>query len=234
MTPSKTFFSPESRALKLRELPGVYETLRRYFGPQHWWPAQTTFEVVVGAILTQNTAWSNVEKAIVNLRRAKCLTPQALRRIPKRKLASLIRSAGYFNVKAERLKSFVDFLFLAYQGQLERMFREEGKKLRANLLSVKGIGPETADSILLYAAKKPFFVIDAYTKRIFARHRVGAGKPKSLLLMSYDDWQRIFFEALPKRIGLYNDFHAQIVALGKHFCKSKRPLCSTCPLAVYL
>ncbi|NCB50212.1 MAG: endonuclease III domain-containing protein, partial [Alphaproteobacteria bacterium] len=141
----------------------MYDSLYRSFGPQHWWPGETSFEVIIGAILTQNTNWNNVEKAILNLRRKKLLTPLSLRRVPEDQLALLIKPAGYFNVKADRLKCFIEFLFVAYEGDLKRMGQEKWPVLRKKILSVKGIGPETADSILLYAFNKPIFVVDAYT-----------------------------------------------------------------------
>jgi endonuclease-3 related protein len=201
--------------------------LRRSLGHQRWWPGDTPFEVMVGAILTQNTAWKNVEKAIQNLKAEKKLSPAALRDISVKRLASLIRPAGYFNVKADRLKHFIRFLFREYEGNLKRMFKEKGEVLRHKLLHVKGIGPETADSILLYAAGKPFFVIDAYTKRIFARHRLHSREA------DYGSWQKIFTQALPRRAALYNDFHAQIVAVGKDYCRTV-PLCNICPLKRFL
>lgn len=195
---------------------------------------------MIGAILTQNTAWSNVEKAIANLKRAGKLSPAGLRRLSQKKLAALIRPSGYFNIKAGRLKHFIRFLFDEYGGDVKRMSGEEGARLREKLLRVKGIGPETADSILLYAAQKPFFVIDAYTKRIFSRHRLesikDSGKGKF-----YEDWRALFTATLSaavthptKRLDLFNDFHAQIVMLGKNFCKAKRPLCEVCPLSRFL
>jgi endonuclease-3 related protein len=169
----------------------------------------------VGAILTQNTNWTNVEKAITNLKKNGKLIPEVFRRISERALAKLIRPAGYFNVKANRLKHFIRFLYSDYRGSVRRLAAEKGDKLRQKLLAVKGIGPETADSILLYAAQKPYFVIDAYTKRIFSRHRLFRYEH------SYEAWRRLFQDALPQKISLYNDFHAQIVAVGKHFCRTK-------------
>jgi endonuclease-3 related protein len=227
MKASKHFIYPKSRILKAEELVSVYHALRRAFGHQHWWPGETPFEVVVGAILTQNTAWPNVEKAIVNLKAARKLSPGVLYKMPKRDLARFIRPAGYFNIKADRLKHFIRFLFDEYQGRLALMFGENGERLRKKLLGVKGIGPETADSILLYALKKPFFVIDAYTKRVFARHRLFSLEGR------YAEWQKLFSDVLPKKVSLYNDFHAQIVAVGKTFCRT-RPLCEKCPLRCYL
>jgi len=227
MKSSKAFIYPESRTLKKKQLETVYRTLRKALGHQHWWPGQTPFEVTIGAILTQNTAWSNVEKAIANLKKADKLTPRAMRDLPKPQLARLIQPAGYFNLKADRLRHFIDFLFAEYGGHVDRMRREKGDVLRRKLLGVKGIGPETADSILLYAVQKRFFVIDAYTKRIFARHKLYD------LHGSYEGWQRLFTQSLPKKIGLYNDYHAQIVMVGKSYCRTK-PRCDICPLRVYL
>ncbi|MBI3306209.1 MAG: endonuclease III domain-containing protein [Candidatus Omnitrophica bacterium] len=227
MKPSKSLNYPAKRYLKSKDLLAVYKTLRKSFGHQKWWPARTPFEMMVGAILTQNTAWINVEKAIENLRSANALSFAAIRRISERRLAALIRPAGYFNIKANRLKHLAAFLQKEFQGNFKAMFRMNGKKLRERLLQVKGIGPETADSILLYGAKKYFFVIDAYTKRIFTRHRLIRGKH------SYDVWQKLFNNALPRKLDLFNDFHAQIVAVGKHFCRST-PQCESCPLKIYL
>ena len=221
---------PKSRRLKPEELPQVYQSLLDHFGHQGWWPGDTPFEMMVGAILTQNTAWINVEKAIANLKSAGALTPLKIKNLQPEKLAALIRPSGYFRVKAKRLKIFVDFLFLEYGGDLKKMFREDGHMLREKLLQVKGIGPETADSILLYAAQKPFFVIDAYTKRIFSRHRIS----KSAAPWNYANWQQLFMKALPADVSLYNDFHAQIVKLAKSYCKSNKISCDLCPLEPYL
>jgi endonuclease-3 related protein len=178
---------------------------------------------MVGAILTQNTAWRNVEHAIENLKKARVLTPEGLRRIAKRKLARLIRPAGYYNVKAKRLKELISFLSSEYGGDLQRMFSEPLAPLRERILRVKGVGPETADSILLYAGGKPIFVIDAYTKRVLSRHGMimdGA---------SYGDLQDLFMRSLPEDVALYKEYHALFVRLAKTFCKTK-PLCAGCPL----
>lgn len=208
------------KAVRLRH---VYTALRKAFGHQKWWPGDTPFEIMVGAILTQNTAWSNVEKAILNLKRSGMLSFPALRRVPPEKLAQLIRPAGYFNVKTDRLKCFMDFLARECRGDLSKLKRKTMPKLREKLLSVKGIGPETADSILLYALDKTSFVIDAYTKRIFSRHGL-AGDHET-----YQRWREIFMRALPRNRDLYNDFHAQIVRTGKDHCR-KVPRCEKCPL----
>lgn len=205
----------------------IYRALYRHYGPRHWWPGETPFEVIVGAILTQNTAWKNVERAIFNLKENRILSPQGLLRIPKRHLARLIRPAGYFNVKADRLKYFLQFLWSRYQGNLKKMFAARLPQLRKELLEVKGIGEETADSILLYGGEKLSFVVDAYTRRVFRRHRYLQGDE------DYGSIQKIFTSLLPKSAVLYNDFHAQIVEVGKNFCR-KVPHCKACPLRKYL
>jgi endonuclease-3 related protein len=206
-----------------RQLTLVYQRLLGVRGPAGWWPGETPFEVCVGAILTQNTAWTNVEKALTALRSRGLLSFAALRRLPPSRIAPLIRSSGYFNVKAKRLASFLKFLEREYAGAVERMAREDPWLLRARLLAVDGIGRETADSIVLYAAGLPLFVVDAYTRRIFARLGFLQGDE------AYDDVQRFFMRRLPEDVPLYNDYHAQIVLLGKDVCRS-RPLCETCPL----
>ncbi|MCA9405487.1 MAG: endonuclease III domain-containing protein [Candidatus Omnitrophica bacterium] len=204
-------------------LKNIYQRLFKTYGPQHWWPGETKFEIIVGAILTQNTNWQNVEKAIANLKQAQCLNPKALKNVKVSRLTAFIRPSGYFNIKAKRLKNFINFLFEEYDGNLSRMSREETGILRQKLLAVNGIGPETADSILLYAFDKPVFVVDAYTKRIFSRHHiVGAGE-------EYHSVQRVFTESLPADIPVYNEYHALIVRLAKDFCKTK-PECAQCPL----
>jgi endonuclease-3 related protein len=207
-------------------LNGIYRRLFRRFGPQHWWPGRTPFEIIVGAVLMQNTNWNNVEKAIANLRRERALTPRALKEMSLLKLSALIRPAGYFNVKARRLKNFIRFLFEEYGGSLARMAKEPLAVLRPKLLSVNGIGPETADSILLYAFNKPVFVIDAYTKRFLYRHNF-AGHDAD-----YHALQDVFTRALPTDRRLFNEYHALIVRLGKEFCKP-RPSCESCPLKDY-
>jgi endonuclease-3 related protein len=201
----------------------IYKELYRAFGPRHWWPGETPFEVMVGAILTQNTSWRNVEKAIQNLKARKVLHVRGIQQLKTSQLASLIRSSGYFRIKAERLKAFVDFLSENYNGDLKKMMKEGVETLRQKLLHVKGIGPETADSILLYGLKKPIFVVDAYTKRILSRHRIISAKT------SYDEVQRLFMDYLPHDEGLFNEYHALLVYLGKTLCK-KIPRCDICPI----
>ncbi len=216
-----------SRPLKKSKLRQVYDDLKRAFSHQKWWPGDSAFEIMVGAILTQNTAWRNVELAIENLKRARCLTPEAIRRLSAARLRRLIRPAGFYNVKVRRLKAFVEFIFREYEGDVGLMRREDGMKLREKLLAVHGVGEETADSILLYALDKPFFVIDAYTKRIFSRH--GLHEQKA----DYSEWQQVFMRNLPKGRGIFKDYHAQIVQLGKQYCRT-RPHCKGCPLEKYL
>lgn len=201
----------------------IYKRLLKVFGPQHWWPGETPFEVMVGAILTQNTNWGNVERAIKNLKAHHQLSPSALHKISAAELAPLIRPAGYFNVKAKRLKNFVEFLFKEYDGGLKKMAGEPLDKLRSKLLHVNGIGPETADSMLLYALEKPVFVVDAYTKRFLYRHNLIDKKD------GYHQVQELFMSAFDHDVKMFNEYHALIVALGKNLCRP-RPLCAECPL----
>jgi endonuclease-3 related protein len=201
----------------------MYRAMERALGPQGWWPGRTRFEIVVGAILTQNTAWTNVARAIANLRRAHALRPQALTALPTPRLARLVRSSGYYRTKARHVKRFVRFLQGRYRLDLSRMFAERPSILRKELLAVPGIGPETADSILLYAGNVPIFVVDAYTRRILQRH--GLIRPNA----TYDTVQALFMSNLPPDASLYNEYHALLVAIGKDFC---RPVlrCEDCPL----
>lgn len=209
-----------SHAIVLKK---IYDALYRHFGPQYWWPGDTPFEVAVGAVLTQNTNWTNVEKAINNLKKENVLDVQALRGMSHSRLASLIMPAGYFNVKTKRLMNFLSFLADHYRGSMKRMEKEDTAALREKLLKVNGIGPETADSILLYALNKPVFVIDAYTKRVLERHKIVSGK------IQYHDLQRIFHDSLDHDVQFYNDYHALLVMLGKDYCRPK-PKCCGCPL----
>jgi endonuclease III related protein len=209
-------------------LDAYFNSLFTAFGPQHWWPGKTPFEVIVGAILTQNTSWTNVERAIGNLRRARLLTPAAIEKASPQKIETLIRSSGYFRQKARKLKAFCAFLRYEYGGSLKRMFAQPTLALREKLLAVFGIGPETADSILLYAGGHPVFVVDAYTKRMLARHGWTKDDAK------YDDVRWIFERQFPGDVNRCNEFHALIVAVGKKFCRPKAPLCGECPLRRYL
>lgn len=205
-----------------------YNALFTAFGPQHWWPGKTSFEVIVGAILTQNTSWSNVERAIVNLRRARLLTPAAIEKSSPAIIEALIRPSGYFRQKARKLKAFSSFLRYEYSGSLRKMFAEPTAILRERLLSVFGIGPETADSILLYAGNHPVFVVDAYTKRMLARHGWVGEEAR------YDDVRWIFERQFPGETSRFNEFHALIVQTGKRYCRPREPLCGECPLGRYL
>src|ERR1700730_4804547 len=220
---------------EVREDSATGQTLMRYFaamsqalGPMHWWPAKTPFEVIVGAILTQNTSWTNVERAIANLRSAQMLTPPAIAAARLSRLAILVRPSGYFRQKAKKLKTFVRFLQREYGGSLERMFDTPTVELRVKLLSVHGIGPETADSILLYAGSHPVFVVDAYTHRIFGRHGITDGKPQ------YESVRAFFEGALPRDSQLFNEFHALVVNTGKNWCRKNDPRCEECPLGSLL
>lgn len=204
----------------------IFDLLHAAYGPRHWWPAETPFEVCVGAILTQNTNWGNVEKAINNLKTEKLLSPEALRDVSADRLAETIRPAGYFNVKSVRLKDFVSYLWERHGGSLARMFAGEWRQLREELLRVRGIGPETADSILLYAGDKPTFVVDAYTRRLFAA--LGVVDPET----GYEEVRSLFMTNLPPDVRLFNEYHALIVEHGKHHCR-KRPLCDGCGLHLF-
>jgi len=201
----------------------VFDTLFQAYGPQHWWPGETPFEVVIGAILTQNTSWTNVEKAINNLKQEELLTPTGIRDLETDELARLIRPSGYFNIKAKRLKAFITFLFDEFDGDLERMSSLDLKRLRHLLLEVKGIGPETADSILLYAGNYPVFVVDAYTRRIFSRLGI------LLEEHTYHQVQYFFMQNLERDVKLFNEYHALIVNHAKEHCRTK-PICTGCPL----
>jgi endonuclease-3 related protein len=207
------------------ELLKIYKLLDGYFGDLNWWPAVNPFEVMVGAILTQNTAWTNVEIAIKALRKRRLLTPTALSRIPEDDLAEIIRASGYYHLKASRLKAFVRFFMDDYSGNVAAMKSERLPVLREKLLGVRGVGPETADSILLYACQKPIFVSDAYTRRIFLRHGLIDEAA------DYDGIQSLAMASLPNDVNLFNQFHALIVVAAKTFC-GKRPECSDCPLAI--
>lgn len=207
------------------QLRDIYARLFARFGPQHWWPqSDGDFEVIAGAILTQNTSWTNVEKAMANLKRARLLTPDALNRVTEKRLASSIRPSGYFNLKAKKLKAFARFLFDKHHGKLSHLFKLETAPLREELLAVYGIGPETADSILLYAAHQPVFVVDAYTRRIFAR--LGLARDD----VTYDEMQELFMRHLSHDEPMFNEYHALIVALGKDICRKTKPRCGECPL----
>jgi endonuclease-3 related protein len=206
-----------------REFMEMFDLMLAHFGPQKWWPAETAFEMIVGAVLTQNTSWKNVEKAIANLKHKGLLSVRGLHLLSTEGLAEEIRPAGYFNIKAKRLKNLIGFMTDRFDADLSVLLAEETGRLREGLLSVKGIGPETADSILLYAANRPVFVVDAYTFRILVRHGMvdeSAG---------YEDLQSFFMDHLPDDAGLFNEFHALIVRTGKEYCR-RTPRCKECPL----
>jgi len=235
-----------------QQIATIYSTLYRAWGRQHWWPAQSPFEVIVGAYLTQNTAWRSVEIALKNLRSAKLLSVGGVRKVPIRRLEQLIRSSGYFRQKAARLKMFVKFLDKTYGGSLTRMFAQPSAELREQLLSLNGVGRETADSILLYAGQHPIFVVDAYTRRIAERHQIASGTA------TYDELRTLFERSLaaaelpetspaspgrashkPSRMSLasrvplaqvFNEMHGLIVGVGKNYCAKSKPRCDECPL----
>lgn len=206
-----------------RILPDIYDRLFARYGPQHWWPAKTPFEVIVGAILTQSAAWKNVEKAIEHLEQAGALRPDALRKLPQDELAALIHACGYYNVKARKLKAFAGWLGEEYNDDLDGLFGQGAAELRQKLLDVYGIGEETADSIMLYAGNKPAFVIDAYTRRIISR--LGLAPRNN----SYAVYRRLFTDNLPADAQLFNEYHALLVKLAKETCRA-RPLCRQCCL----
>ena len=202
----------------------IYERLLARYGPQHWWPGRTPFEVVVGAILTQSTAWANVARAISNLEAAVALSPGTLQALPLEHLEELVRPSGYYHAKARKLRAFTTLLAEEYGGELEPLLALPGPELRRRLLDTYGIGPETADSICLYAAGVPYFVVDAYTRRVFARLGLVAER------VGYPELQALFMDNLPADVPLFNEYHALIVRHGKEVCR-KRPRCAGCTLA---
>ena len=201
----------------------IYELLLEAYGPQNWWPAESPLEVMLGAVLTQNTNWLGVEKAIANLKHKNLLNPDKLQALATEDLARLIKPAGYFNLKARRLKNLIEFVAEAYSGDLETMGQTETGQLRKELLAVNGVGPETADSILLYALERPVFVVDTYTYRVMNRHGLVGEQ------VSYDELQELFTQHLPLDISLFNQYHALLVRVGKLHCQPK-PCCQECPL----
>ena len=224
-----------------RDLRSAYPLMLARFGHQHWWPGETSFEICVGAILVQNTSWTNVERAIANLKAARVLEPGKLFALPEARLAQLIRPAGYFNVKARRLRSFLATLVQDHDGQLGNLFAGDTAVVRDRLLAIQGIGPETADSMLLYAGGHHSFVIDAYTKRIFQRHRWAS--PELKIKNEKLKKAGLGYEALKSlcetelnhkhgaaRLDYWQDYHAQLVMVGKHYCRPREPRCEQCPL----
>jgi len=202
----------------------IYDLMEAHYGPTHWWPGDSPFEIAVGAVLTQNTAWTNVEKAIINLKRENLLSPEAILDSPLETLHLALTPSGYFRIKAQRLRSFCEHVMSRYDGSMERMAQQPLDTLRPELLSVHGIGPETADDILLYACEKPVFVIDAYTRRIFGRHTLI--EP----LIPYESLRRWFESHVPRDLHTYKEYHALIVYIGKDYCR-RTPKCDQCPLS---
>lgn len=205
-------------------LQNLYNRLYDHYGPQKWWPADTPFEVIIGAILTQNTNWQNVERAIGNLRSEGALDPTSIRNLPIAELETLIRPSGFFRQKADRLQRFTSLLHKQFSGDLQALFLLPLTELRELLLKQSGIGPETADAIVLYAAGKPSFVVDSYTHRILGRIGIGTGRQQ------YEQTRALFMAALPHKAKLFNEYHALMVRLAKEFCRKRTPLCSSCPL----
>jgi endonuclease III related protein len=237
VSPRREWHRDPTVPTKLRQSPQVdaqppldeyFNSLFTALGPQHWWPGKTQFEVIVGAILTQNTSWKNAELALANLRAAGVFTPTAVAKVHIRTLLALIRPSGYFRQKTRALKAFVQFLRAQYRGSLKRMFATPTIELREKLLRVWGIGPETADAILLYAGQHPVFVVDAYTKRIMARHGWIADKAK------YETVRWMFERQFPGDVERFKEFHGLIVAVGKNWCRKQAAECEQCPLGPYL
>lgn len=209
---------------KSKRINTFYKELYKRYGPQSWWPGDSALECILGAVLTQNTSWTNAEKAISNLKKGNIINIDKLASVRTEELASLIRPSGYYNQKALKIKHFISFVVENYDGDLERMFEEQTNKLRNMLLTIKGIGPETADTILLYAAQKPVFVIDAYTYRVLSRHGL---VPEQT---SYDEMQELFMDTLSEDTKVFNEYHALLVRVGKEHCKKRSPKCEGCPL----
>jgi len=212
-----------STASVRRRLLRLYRRCYAHFGPLHWWPGDSAFEICVGAILTQNTAWTNVEKAIANLKKAKLLNVRAMHGAPPAVLAEAVRPSGYYNQKARKLWTFAEHLGRRHHHSIMHLLRQPLDALRIELLSLNGIGPETADSMILYAAEQPIFVVDAYTRRVL--YRMGLLPADA----DYHELQALFHRCLPPEVELYNEFHAQIVYLGKEFCRKSKPRCAACP-----
>ncbi len=219
-----SFLSSENGAGTGRALRRYYRRLYRHFGPQRWWPARTRFEVILGALLTQNTSWANVEKALNNLRHKDLLNSSRLLRVRVPQLQQLLRPSGYFRQKTRAVRLFLTHLNARYGGSLRRMLARPAAELRNELLNLNGIGEETADSILLYAAGRPVFVIDAYTRRVMSRHGLASERA------TYGELQDVFHRHVPSQASLFNEYHALLVSVGKSYCHRRQPNCDACPL----
>jgi endonuclease-3 related protein len=215
---------PAARSRRPFDPAALHRILFDHYGPSGWWPGESPFEVMVGAVLTQNTAWTNVEKAIDNLKAASLLDVVAIHATPPERLAMHLRPSGYYNIKAMRLKNLVDMIVVDYGGDLDALFSLHPRELREKLLRVNGVGRETADSICCYAADKPVFVVDAYTRRVLSRHGVIDGGA------DYDHVRALFEAGLPRDLAAYKDLHAHIVFVGKDYCRPRNPSCEACPL----
>lgn len=202
----------------------AYQRLYDHFGPQFWWPAEEPFEVMVGAVLVQNTNWSNAQKAIDNLRANELLDYDRLSLLSDLEIAGYIRSSGYYNLKSKRLKNLLNMIENQYGGDFNSFLTDDVWEAREKLLGVKGVGPETADSILLYCCGYPVFVVDAYTHRVFSRHNMVDEET------DYHAMQDVFVASLPQDRELFNEFHALIVTVAARYCKKTKPLCGKCPL----
>ncbi len=213
---------------KMPSLQRYFDHLYEDLGPQQWWPAKTQLEVVLGAILTQNTRWKNAEMALQSLRTRKWLQFSSLRKLKHSDLAKAIRPAGFFQQKATTIKNFLSFLDLNYDSSFKKMFNQSTHRLREQLMQIKGFGPETVDTILLYGGQRPTFIVDAYTRRILERH--GLISPR----LSYDEVQTLFHNSLDSDPAVFNEYHALLVGVGKTFCKKGNPDCHYCPLKSYL
>jgi len=211
-----------------KRLLSIHRCLSIFFGPLNWWPGDSSLEIIVGAILTQNTNWQNVSKTIEKIKEEGLLDVKVLFYVNEQYLSQIIKSCGYYNLKAKRLKNFIRFFYQKYDGSIKKMFNRDWRLLRRELLAINGIGLETADSILLYAGEKPVFVVDAYTRRVFQQHKHISRED------SYAQIQQYFMNHLPRDYRLYNEFHAQIVMVGKNYCKHKNPNCRDCPLSKFL
>jgi len=215
---------PKAGDNTIQQLMQIYNRMFAYFGPRSWWPGETMFEICVGAILTQSVSWKNVMKAIDNMKRAGLLELESMYTASAEAIEQCIIPTMYYRMKTKKLQAFVSHIMQKYNGDLAKMFSKDMDSLRIELLSIYGIGPETADSIILYAAEKPAFVVDAYTRRIFSRLGIFSDD------VTYDEMKNYFMQRLSPDVPLYNEYHALVTGIGNRFCSNKRPKCKECPL----